>query len=60
MQFKIYAILGLPAFLVGVPAEKAGGLSAASPRHAQKHACGLSASIPNAEKFNNEKLTIFY
>jgi len=30
--------------VLGVPAEKAGGLFAASPRHAQKRHCGLSAS----------------
>jgi len=46
--------LGLPAFYVGVPAEKAGGLFVASPRHAQKRACGLSTAIPNAVWITNE------
>jgi hypothetical protein len=48
-------ILGLPAYLEGVSAEKAGGLSVASPRHAQKRDCGLFTLIPNANRF-----TIFY
>jgi len=41
-------MMGLPAFLVGVPAEKAVGLFVTSPRHAQKRSCGLFTAIPNA------------
>ena len=44
-------ILSLPAYLEGVSAEKAGGLSVASPRHAQKRDCGLFTLIPNANRF---------
>jgi hypothetical protein len=40
--------MNLSAFLMGVTAEKAVGLSAASPRRAQKRNCGLFTSLPNA------------
>ncbi|KUO68275.1 MAG: hypothetical protein APF83_10105 [Lutibacter sp. BRH_c52] len=42
------------------PANWRAGLFAASPRHAKKGACGLSASIPNAfkTKIYNFRFTI--